>query len=679
MKKILIILGIIVLIAIIGIGALFYGIKSYLTPEKVSALISERLESTLYHKVKLGPISTGFSSARIDGFSLLSNDPKETIPLAKVEKVSLSFSLIPLLRRKLEIGKIIIEAPEIYMVREEDGRLNWQREFAKIVFDFEGGKLGPGRFHFSLVPEVMAAEGSKPASSRFQVQIGKIEITNGTLKWVDRTLSPTYEAMLADLRINLNRFSLNTPFDFDIKGALKRQKASEVSVKGTMDLGKRDLKGTVTLVSLYLPDVSPYLKGQGIEALAGTAALNLNFSSQRFEAWAVDETLDLTSVVLKTQGKKTPEIVAHLQTKADLDLEKGRLSLKELEGKVLDSDFKLTGELENLKAVPKGALKFTSNKMDVDTLMGLAGILKGPSKPKDKMRETHSPASGKKGAPPSEKKPAPRKTTGVLPSLTIDATIHLLTVQKMKIEEVVAKVVTKGHTAILDPLSAKVYGGTVRGKVTVDLQGGIPVIKKEISIKNVDVAPLLSDLKPGMKEKFTGRFFGDAKGQGMVGAPSTYLGNVSFHVENGSIQNVAFLKTAAAIMKLPSLAQLQFEVLDGTAQVKEKKVNILSTKAVGKDVSLNAHGMIGFDKAVDLMAVLKLPYRVIRKGLGKRSDLFKDTTDKAGRKWSLIPIQVKGTLDKPRVSVKFQKEAIKTIIEKNVHDKKIKKFLQKLF
>ena len=67
MKKLLAIIGIIILILVIAIGALFFGIKAYLTPEKVSALLSEKLELSLHHKVELGPVSTGFSSAKVQG------------------------------------------------------------------------------------------------------------------------------------------------------------------------------------------------------------------------------------------------------------------------------------------------------------------------------------------------------------------------------------------------------------------------------------------------------------------------------------------------------------------------------------------------------------------------------------------------------------------------------------
>ncbi len=677
MKKFMIIIGIVVLVLLVGVGALLYGIKSYLTPEKVSALISEKLESAIHHKVKLGPISTGFSSARINGLTLLSNNPKETIPLAKVKDVSVSFSLIPLLRKKLEIGKVLIDSPEIYMVREKDGKLNWQKEFAQVSFDFEGEGTPEKSIGFSLVSEVVAAD-AKPASKGFVIQVGKVKVRNGTLKWVDRTLTPIYNAALTSLQIDLDNFSLKSPFDFEMKGTLKREKESGIEAKGTMDLKKKDMKGTVILSSLYLPDVGPYLKGQGIEALAGTGNLNLKFSTKRFEEWDVDQTLDLTSVVLKARDRKTPEIAAKLQTKATLDLGKGLLSLKNLEGKILDSDFKVTGELKDLKAVPKGSFEFTSNKMDVDTLMGLAGIVSGSSKKEKKGKE--KPAASRGKTPPASKKgKGPKTFSEELPRLTIHAKIHLLTVQKMKIEEIETKIVTEGHAMIMNPLTAKVYGGTVQGKLRVDLQGGIPVIKKEISIKNVDIAPLLADMKPGMKEKFTGRFFGDARGRGMIGAPSTYQEDVSFHVEKGSIQNVAFLKMAASIMKLPSLVNLQFEVLDGKAKVKDKKIDILSTKAKGKDVSVNAHGVIGFDKKLDLFAVLTLPYRVVRKALGKRSDLFKDVIDEGGRKWSLIPIKIKGSLDNPLVSVKFHKEAVEKIIDKNIHDKKLKKILKKLF
>ena len=677
MKKLLVILGIIVLVIIIAAGAVFYGIKSYLTPEKVSAMISEKLESAIHHKVKLGPISTGFSSASIDGFTLLPNTPGETVPLVKIKRVSISFSLIPLLKKRLEIGKILIESPEITVVREKDGSLNWRREFKQVSFDVERRNVPTGRAGFSLVAVAVAAE-AKPESKGFAVKVDEIALKNGTLKWVDKRLIPAYKAEITALQLDITDFSLDSPFDFDLKGILKREKTSEIKAKGTFDMARKDLKGEVTLRAFYLPDIAPYLENEDVKLLRGTGDMTLKFSTRHFELWKLDQALELTSVQLEARGRKSLEIMAKLQLAASLDLEKGYVTVKNLQGKIADSDFTVTGELNDIKAVPKGKFTFLSNKMDVDTLMGLAGIF--PGAPEEGKKEK-TPSAGKAGKTPpgtkkKPKKPAKAKT---LPSLTVNATIHLLTVRKVKIEEVKTKVVTRGHTLIMNPLTAKVYGGTVQGKMTVDLRGGIPVVKKEISLKNVDIAPLLSDMKPGMKEKFSGHFFGDARGQGVVGAPSTYQGDMSFHVEKGSIRNVAFMKIAAAIMNLPSLAHLRFDVLDGKAEVKDKKVEILSTKAKGKDISFTAQGDIGFDKTMRLQAMLTLPYKVVRKGLGKRSDLFKDVKDPEGRKWSLIPIRVRGTLGKPRVSVKFQAEAVEKIIDKNVHDKKLRKILKKLF
>ena len=678
MKKLFVILGIIILIIVIGAGALFFVVKSYLTPEKVSALISEKLESAIHHKVKLGTITTGLSSADIAGVTLLPNNPHDTIPLAQIKKVSLTFSLFPLFHKKLEIGEILIDTPKVYMVREKDGTLNWQKEFAHASIK-PGGKAPHGwTRNFSLVSTAMAAD-TKPAPRGFVIHVREIEIHHGTLKWVDRTLAPDYKATLAPLEIELKNFSLNKPFDFDLKGVLRREKESRFTAKGTLNLKKRDLKGKLILKSLYLPDISPYLKGTGIQALSGTGNLDLKVATRHFDAWEIEQTLDLSSIVLKVQNRTSQKIDARFVTKGEVNLKKGQLTLKTLEGKILDSDFKVTGNLSDLKSTPKGSFQFTSNRLDVNMLLGLAGIISGPSSKGEKRHQQPPVPSKGKAAPAPMKNRRKTASLKTLPSLTIHANIHLLTIQKMQIKEIHTKVVTHGSMIILDPLTADVYGGTVQGKVVVDLRKGIPEIKKEISLKNVAIAPLLADIKPGMKERFTGRFFGNAKGRGILGVPSSYLGDVTFHVEDGSIQRLPMLQIAAAIMKLPSLANLHFNTLKGVLHVENRVIHILTVDAKGRDLLFHTDGAIKFDKAVNLKTRLELPYRVVRKGLGKRSDLFADRIDKERRKWSIIPIKIKGTTDHPRVSIVFQKETVEKIIEKNIHDKRIKKFLKKLF
>ena len=679
MKKFLVILGIIILTIIIGVGALFYGVKSYLTPEKVSSLLSEKLESTLHHKVKLGPVTTGFSSAKVQGFSLLPNNPKDKTSLVKVENISFSFSLIPLLKKKLDIKKVVIAVPNIYVVREENGKLNWQEEFPKVSFNIDRGLNNTKQGWFSFVSVAHAAETADPKSKGFIVRVGKVEIREGRILWVDHAVSPVYKATLTSMALDLEDFSLDRPFSFQLKGRFKREKESAIQMKGKMDLARKDLKGDLALTSFFLPDISPYLKNKGIKITNGTGDMDLKISSRQFKVWEIDQKMTLQSVSFEAQGGKTQPVKASLNMEATLDLEKDSLSLKNVDGKVAKSDFKLNGKLEKLHNTPKGTLHFTSNRMDIDTLMGLFGITqKAPGERKAKK----APAANTKKkvvTSPSHRAKTQKKPLPTLPALTIQAKIHTLIVQKLKIEEIAAKIVTKPDGAVLDPFSAKMYGGTVKGSIYVDLKSGVPVIRKKVSFKNIDVAPLLSDLKPGMKEKFTGHFFGNAEARGVVGAPSTYDGKVSFHVEKGSIRNVNVLKMAAAIMKLPSLIDLKFDSLKGNALVKDSQVKIVNAEAKGKDVSFDTKGTIGFDKKLALNAKLELPYKVIRKGLGKRSDLFEDRKDAVGRKWSIIPLRVKGTLERPLISVKFGEKAVEKIIKKNVHDKKIKKLLKKLF
>lgn len=676
MKKLLAIIGIIILILVIAIGALFFGIKAYLTPEKVSALLSEKLELSLHHKVELGPVSTGFSSAKVQGFTLLPNNQKDKTAIVTVKEVSLSFSLIPLLKKKLDIRKIIITSPNFYLVREKNGALSWQEEFKKASFNFEEKQRGTGDAGFSFVPTAQAAE---LQSKGFAVKIGKVEIRDGTIVWVDRSLIPVYKATLTSMSLDLEDFSLNKPFNFHLKGVLNRKKESGIEAKGNLDLARKGLKGNVSLTSVFLPDVSPYLKGNGFKLLDGIGNLDLEFSSRRFKVWEVEQKLTLLSVKIQTQGKTSQPVNASLDIKAKIDLGNNSLSLKDVEGKVMDSDFKLNGDIEKLRTAPRGSLKLVSNKLDLDTLVGLFGIAQKASG-KRKAKKAPAANSKKKGLEsPSHKAKMQKKSLPALPTLTIQAKIHRLIIRKVKVEEINAKIATSAHEVILDPFSAKMYGGTLQGRIEVDLSSGVPVVRKKVSIKDVNVAPLLSDLKPKMKEKFTGHFFGNAQGEGVMGIPSTYQGDITFHVERGSIQNVGALKVAVAIMKLPSLANLKFDVLKGKALVGNSRVQVVTADAKGEDVSLDVKGTIGFDKKLDLHARLELPYKVVRKGLGKRSNLFADRTDAAKRKWSIIPLRVKGSTDHPLVAVKFEKKAIEKIIEKKIHDKKIKKLLKKLF
>jgi uncharacterized protein involved in outer membrane biogenesis len=681
MKKLFIILGIIVLFLVIAAGVLFYGVRSYVTPEKVSALISEKLETSLGHKVKLGPVSTGFSSAEVQGFTLLPNNAKDKTALVKIKKVTLSFSLISLLKKRLDIRKIVITSPEFYLVREKNGVLNWQTEFTKVSLNFMEQRKSIGAVCFPFTATAHAAEAAGPKSKGFVVQVRKIRINNGVIVWIDRTLTPAYRAAITSVGLELDDFSLNSPFSFHLKGVLKREKTTTLEANGELNLAENNLKGDLTLTALFLPDLNPYLKTTGLRVMSGTEDLALRISSKHFRVWDIEKKVTFKALAIQTRERKTRSIMASLNSRMVLDLEKDSLTLKYVEGKIANSDFNLSGNLMNLHTTPGGKLFFESNRMDIDTLMVLFGaapkaLVKKGVKGVKKLPVVNP---GEKGLSPSRKKAQKLKKRGPLPALVIQTKIHTLIVKKVKIEEIDTKIVTQSQSAIMDPFSAKMYGGTVQGRIEVDLSSGLPVVRKKVSIKNVDVAPLLTDMSPEMKEKFTGRFFGDARGGGVIEAPSTYAGEVSFRVEKGSIQHVDALKAAAAITNLPSLENFQFDVLKGKALVKNSTVHLITADAKGQDASLLTKGDIGFDKRLDLRATLELPYKVVRKALGKRSDLFADRTDEAEKKWSIIPLRVLGTVERPHVSVKFKKEAVDKIIDKNIHDKKIRKLLKGLF
>ncbi len=677
MKKLLIIAGITLLLMALGLGVLFYSVKSYLKPERVSALLSKRIEASLHHKVRLGPVSTGFSSARVQGFTLLPNDPEEKTPLISVKEVTVSFSLLPLLKKKLNIRKIVIDSPIFTLTREKDGTLNWESEFKKTAFNrWEWGNsvIGTG---LSLVPTAHAAEKPDPAPMGFTIEVGKVEIHKGTIVWIDRSLTPLYKATFSSVALELEDLSWNHPFDFELKGLLKRDGETHLTAKGIFNLRNKNLKGHLTLNPVFLPDVNPYLARKGIEILKGVGKLDLEISARKFRTWNVEPDIVLKGVGIRVRGKSLRPIQANLTGKIGLDLDGDTLSIHNLAGKVMDSDFKLNGNIQKLHTVPTGSLQFVSKKMDIDTLMGLTGIAQEASiKPKT----PSTPRKGARGPQPSLKKPASnKKAPPSLPFLTIQVKIHLLIIKKVKVQDIDTKVVTRAHDAMLNPFTAKIYGGTVKGNMDIDLSSGAPVIREHVSAGDVDIAPLLLDMNPGMKERFTGLFSGETRGRGIIGAPSTIKGEATFHVEKGSIQHMALLKVLAVIMKLPSLANLRFDVLRGNARVHNQQVQIVKAEARGKDLLFDTQGTIGFNKKLTLNARLELPYRVIRKGLGKRSELFADRVDARKRRWSIIPIRIRGTTEHPLVTVKFEKRAIEKIIEKNIHDKKIKNFLKKLF
>ncbi len=263
MKIGIIVLGIILLL-IIGLH-LF--IKSYLSSERLKAMILPRAESLTGRKVSLEEIQVSlFKGVIAKGLRVKEMDGKRDFFTMK--EFVLSYRLLPLLKKEFVISKIEILSPSVTIVKDRSGTFN----FSSIV---ERGSQKPAK-------PVEPGEPGLPIS----VTADRLFIQNAQFKFVDEEKTLPDISGLLDMEFMGSLAQDGTP----------RMKSGQVSVKEI----KVHLKGTE-------------LKTTGkIDLDAQTIRANLRTLIEK-------NSIDLTATV--KDYLKAPDIHANLYAK-ELDLDK---------------------------------------------------------------------------------------------------------------------------------------------------------------------------------------------------------------------------------------------------------------------------------------------------------------------------------------------------------------------
>lgn len=145
-------------------------------------------------------------------------------PMAALQNVQVRVKLLPLLSRKVEMDRIIIQDPVIRLAVNEQGRTNWQ----DILEHMES----------QAKPEEQPAEPEQPTepgrSPLESVEIEGLEIENGLLVWDDMQAKARYE--LRELNVDVGALSMQAqaqPFPVSVDCAFT---ASEPQASGTLGL-----------------------------------------------------------------------------------------------------------------------------------------------------------------------------------------------------------------------------------------------------------------------------------------------------------------------------------------------------------------------------------------------------------------------------------------------------------
>jgi len=260
-----------------------------------------------------------------------------------------------LLRKKVEISSIIINSPQITIIRKKDGSINAQT----IAKPAQAGK--------DLVK-------SSPATAAMvlpAIMISTIKNLNGTVNYIDYSFEPPMRLEVKEVNSTVSKVSLTQAFPFTASAAVLSDKKN-ISIEGkaqfdlkTNQVTISELKGISELAEILMakiPVAFPMAKGA---ILPSSFKGSLNFNLDKLTAgpdglasMAASAALTNTSLQFKELASLIQNVAADVKiSEKNIALEKASAKINEglitatggLEDYLVKQDYRFEGEIKDLK------------------------------------------------------------------------------------------------------------------------------------------------------------------------------------------------------------------------------------------------------------------------------------------------------------------------------------------
>lgn len=502
-------------------------------------------------------------------------------PFASVGEVQVRARLMPLLRKEVEVDRIVLRDLRLDLVVNEQGKSNWE-DLAGA-----GGSEAPastgsaagdgGAALAGLVISGVQIESARVSytdrQAKVQYLVDKLSLKTGEVSPGKRfPLELGFEVSASEPQI-AGRVDLagNVLFDLagpsaDIEGFSLRFNGSGAGLPG----GKADValssklaldlaRGTASINGMEL---SAY----GLKALGNFAVKDLNANpalSGTLEVPSFDATAVMGALGIEVPKVSDPAVLKRVGLKTSVEASPAAAALRGLTVNLDDST--LTGEVA-VTDIAKQALRFelTLDSINIDRYL-----------PPPTPEQAAKPGAGTPGTTAAGIDPAMLRGFDIIGKMRIGKLIASgLTVSDVSID-----LRAQNGVVRISPLGASLYDGRYAGNITLDGRGQVLAVSLDESLKGVQIGPLLRDLN-GAEERLTGNANLTARLQLRGNDPEamkrTLGGNVDFSFLNGAVKgiNIAqYLRQAQArITGKPAPQtnepnQTDFSQLTGTVQI----------------------------------------------------------------------------------------------------------------
>jgi AsmA protein len=372
------------LLGLLGLIILILAILPYvISLDSVKGQIVAQAEEALQRKVDIGQVRLQILTGLGAGLEQLTihNPPGWQQPyFVKVGTLAVKVAFLPLLRRKIEIRKIILSNGDIFLERNAKGLMN----YADLIQPGpKAGKPAPSPPTGDTTPEV---------SPLAALLVSKVSLQHVNITFIDHKVVPgqTLTTTARDVQVDISNVALNTPIDFDISTALLTDGGHNVRLYGrlgpipeTLAFDRTPIHLTLQAKDISLGKLAPYM-GPEPTLTKGQLATEITIQGSLASNLGINGTLSLAQGALRTTtGKEQALPQVTFTPNLTVNLAQALVQLTEVRFDLAPLHATLTGTVRNLTATPQFDVQLATNNFSLGEVLAqfpmLAAALPTPT------------------------------------------------------------------------------------------------------------------------------------------------------------------------------------------------------------------------------------------------------------------------------------------------------------
>jgi AsmA protein len=610
-KWIVSIIGVFVLLVLIAIVI----VSLVVDVEKYKPLIETKVSEATGRSFTLGgplePSLFPWVGLQLSDLHLANPSGFEEKDFLSVKSFEVRVKLLPLMLRKIEVKRFVMDAPRIVLEKAKDGSAGWQ--------GLGSQKSQPPRDTKSSPAPPPSGDGGLPIES---LVVGELAITNGQILYLDKSTDTRKE--VNDIRLVLSDVSFDKSIGVEFSAVADN---NPLSLNGTLGpLGDNPGKTPLPLDMLLSLAQHLNIKLSGvIDPSGGTPNFDLAMEIAPFSPRKLLENLQQPLPMEPADSAVLNALSFSLKADGsarNVSISQGRMTLD-------DTRIEFSAQAKEFDK-PNLTVKMDLDRIDLDRYLPAAKDEKEPSP------ETSSPSETQ----PTDYAP--------LRKLVMDARFQIgeLKVKNIQIRNMAMTATAKNGIIAMNPLKLDLYQGNITGTSTFDVQQDTPRTAVDISLAGIQSGPLIKDMLD--KEMIEGamtaavglKFKGDQPGQ----IRQTLNGQGSLKFNDGAIVGIDLagmvrnVQTAFGVGAKPAQKpRTDFAELVLPFTITQGLFKTDNTKMTSPLLRVQAAGTADLpSEAIDMRIVPKFVATI--KGQG-------DTEKRSGL---AVPVLVSGNFSKPK-------------------------------